>query len=135
VAIIIITWVVILAPGEATTGQDQNRSRTEKCMECARGCLQQPEIRELVVIEKHIGYIIWGASAIFGLLCGCIAVWASSGMKSEYNRLLLVSLSGPMGVMVMRVILEMVTHPVICDLYWQMHELGCDCAIYCGSFL
>lgn len=79
--------------------------------------------------------MIWGASIIFGLLCGCIATWVSSGMKNEQNRLLLVSLSGSMGVMVMKIILETVTHPVICDLYWQMHELGCDCAIYCGSFL
>ncbi|MGC1121625.1 MAG: hypothetical protein WBA22_11085 [Candidatus Methanofastidiosia archaeon] len=66
-AIITIMWIAILAPGEATTGQDQHLSRTEKCMECARGCLQQPEVRELVIIEKHIGYMIWGASAIFGL--------------------------------------------------------------------
>jgi hypothetical protein len=134
-AIITVMWIAVLAPGEVITGQDQNLSRTEKCLECARGCLQQPEIRELVIIEKHIGYVIWGASAIFGLLCGCIVIWASSGMKSEQNRILLAGFSSSMSVVIMRMILETVTHPVICDLYCQMHELGCDCAIYCGSFL
>lgn len=133
-AVITIMWIVILTPGEATTGQDQNLSRTEKCMECARGCLQQPEIRELVIIEKHIGYMIWGASFMFSLLCGCIVTWASLGMKNKQDRLFLVSLSGSLGVVIMKIILEAVTHPVICDLYYQMHELGCDCAIYCGSF-
>jgi hypothetical protein len=104
-------------------------------MECARGCLQQPEIRELVIIERHIGYVIWGASIIFGLLCGCIVIWASSGMKSEQNRILLAGFSGSMSVVIMSIVLETATHPIICDLYWQMHALGCDCAIYCGSFL
>lgn len=129
---IAFVWIAALAPGEAATGQDQSQSGTEKCVECARGCLQQPEIRELVIIKKQMGYVNWGGSIVCGVLCGCIVVWASSRMKSEQKRLYLITFSTSLGIVAMHILLEIVTNPIVRDLYWQMHVLGCDCAIYCG---
>jgi hypothetical protein len=132
---VFVILIVTLIPGEITEEQKQNESRTERCLECAKECLQQSDVRELVTVKKHIGYVIIGASFAFGILAGLIVAWAYPEVGTKHQKTLYVSLAASVGMVAMKIVLEIVTDPVVDYLHRQMAELGCTCAIYCGDFL
>jgi hypothetical protein len=109
------------------------KTRTEKCLECAKGCMQTPIIRELIITKNRIKYVISGVSFVYGLLCGFIAILAT--IENEQQKILFGSFSASMGVVGMHILLREVTRPIISYILYQMVIHGCACAIYCSNFL
>lgn len=131
---LMVAAVLLLLCAVPLIGGEDTQSRTEECLECARGCLKWPEIKELVTQEKHIDYVVFGVPWLYGIICAGISAvtWLKTGRAERVQFYSLASLFSCQ--LVMRLLLEVLTNPFVNDIKWQMIQLGCTCATYCGDF-